>query len=237
MPMEKFAPVRDNRSHSDKIIEQITDALLRGDIKPGERLPPERDLALQFSVSRTVVRDAVKNLAGRGILEVRHGSGIYVAADEKTVFARLDQVNLQDGLLRDLFEVRKVLETEAASLAAARRTERQVEHLRHIIHDARLHAGDPALASSRDADFHLTLAKASRNLILVKLMLTVLDLLAPTRERTLSINGRLEQSLREHERIVGAIAASDAAGARAAMLAHLDSVEQSIDRLQQAPVS
>lgn len=234
MPVEKFTPVRNNQSHSDRIIEQITDALLRGEIKPGERLPPERDLALQFSVSRTVVRDAVKMLAGRGILEVRHGSGIYVAVDDETVLERLTQVNLQDALLSDLFEVRKILETEAAGLAALRRTQHHVDRLRGLIADARVHADNVALVSARDAELHLTLAKASKNLIIVKLMLTVLDLLSHGREQTLSIADRIEQSLAEHERIVDAVDEKNAAHARAAMLAHLDSVESSIKKIQAA---
>jgi len=98
MPFDTFKPVRDTRSHNDKIIEQIVDALLRGDLKPAKRLPAERDLALQFSVSRTVVLDAIKMLAGRGVVEVRHGSGIYIAADDATVLEQLDQVSLQDVL-------------------------------------------------------------------------------------------------------------------------------------------
>jgi GntR family transcriptional repressor for pyruvate dehydrogenase complex len=190
MASDVFKPVRDSRSHSDKIIEQIVDALLRGDLKPGDRLPTERDLATSFSVSRTVVREAVKILAGRGVVEVRHGSGIYIAADEATVLERLDQVNLQDALLIDLFAVRKVLETKIASLAALRRTGRQ-DHLREIVAEARLNAGDVAAVSLLDADFHLTLARASCNLVLIKLMLTVLDLLARSREQTLSVEGRI----------------------------------------------
>jgi GntR family transcriptional repressor for pyruvate dehydrogenase complex len=232
MSIDAFHPVRDNRSHSDKIIEQIVDALLRGDLKPGQRLPTERDLALQFSVSRTVVRDAIKILAGRGVVDVRHGSGIYIAADEATVLERLDQVNLQDALLNDLFAVRKVLETKAASLAALRRTERQVERFRDIIAEARQNAANVVAVSRLDAEFHLAVARASRNLVLIKLMLTVLDLLARTREQTLSIEGRIEQSLAEHDIIVNAIATQDADQAAIAMLAHLDSVEGSIMRIQ-----
>lgn len=232
MASDVFKPVRDSRSHSDKIIEQIVDALLRGDLKPGDRLPTERDLATSFSVSRTVVRDAVKILAGRGVVEVRHGSGIYIAADEATVLERLDQVNLQDALLIDLFAVRKVLETKIASLAALRRTGRQVDQLREIVAEARLNAGDVAAVSLLDADFHLTLARASCNLVLIKLMLTVLDLLARSREQTLSVEGRIARSLAEHELIVEAVADMHAERAGAAMLHHLDSVEASIARIR-----
>lgn len=228
MATDVFKPVHDSRSHSDKIIEQIVDALLRGDLKPGDRMPTERDLAARFSVSRTAVRDAVKILAGRGVVDVRHGSGIYIAADEATVLERLDQVNLHDALLTDLFVVRKVLETKIASLAADRRTERQVQRLRDNIAEARSQAHDVAAVSQLDAEFHLTLARASRNLVFIKLMLTVLDLLSRSREQTLSVEGRIARSLAEHEHIVAAVADMQSERAGTAMLEHLDSVEASI---------
>ncbi|MDQ3653683.1 MAG: FadR family transcriptional regulator [Chloroflexota bacterium] len=228
MAPDVFKPVRDSRSHSDKIIEQIVDALLRGDLKPGDRMPTERDLAVRFSVSRTAVRDAIKILAGRGVVDVRHGSGIYIAANEATVLERLDQVDLHDALLTDLFVVRKVLETKIASLAADRRTERQVQRLRDNITEARFHAHDVATVSRLDAEFHLTLARASRNLVFIKLMLTVLDLLSRSREQTLSVEGRIARSLAGHERIVAAVADMQSERAGTAMLEHLDSVEASI---------
>src|ERR671926_186475 len=135
-----FKPIHDDEVLSDKIISQITDNVVQGHLKPGDRLPPERELAEQFGVSRTVIRDAVKTLAGRGILHVKHGAGIFVATSEENAIGRLGALSdifpLQGVGLRDLFEVRKVLETEGAGWAARRRNEYHLERLRGILKDA-----------------------------------------------------------------------------------------------------
>lgn len=227
-----FEPIHDNRALSEKIISQISDALVRGELKPGDRLPPERELAEQFGVSRTVIRDAVKTLAGRGILHVKHGAGIFVATSEENMIGRLgalsDILPVQGAGLRDLFEVRKVLETEGAEWAARGRNAYHLERLRGILDDAYRHSDDPEVLSERDAQFHVAIAEASQNLVLVRVMLTLLDLLAQSRRESLSIPGRAQLSLKDHERIVEAIEAQRPAEAREAMLRHLTSVESAI---------
>src|SRR5918912_2744958 len=108
-----FKPIHDDEVLSDKIISQITDNVVQGHLKPGDRLPPERELAEQFRVSRTVIRDAVKTLAGRGILRVKRGAGIFVATNEENVIGSLgtlsDVLPAQGAGLYDLFEMRRVL--------------------------------------------------------------------------------------------------------------------------------
>lgn len=227
-----FEPIHDNRALSEKIISQISDALVRGELEPGDRLPPERELAEQFGVSRTVIRDAVKTLAGRGILHVKHGAGIFVATSEENMIGRLGALSgilpVQGTGLRDLFEVRKVLEAEGAEWAARGRNAYHVERLRGILDDAYWHSDDPEVLSERDAQFHVAIVEASQNLVLVRVMLTLLDLLAQSRRESLSIPGRAKLSLKDHERIVEAIEAQRPAEAREAMLAHLTSVESAI---------
>lgn len=227
-----FEPIHDNRALSEKIISQISDALVRGELKPGDRLPPERELAEQFGVSRTVIRDAVKTLAGRGILHVRHGAGIFVATSEENMIGRLgalsDILPVQGTGLQDLFEVRKVLEVEGAEWAARSRNAYHLERLRGILDDAYQHSDDPEVLSEKDAQFHVAIAEASQNLVLVRVMLTLLDLLAQSRRESLSIPGRAKLSLRDHERIVEEIEAQKPGKAREAMLNHLTSVESAI---------
>lgn len=195
-------------------------------------MPPERELAEQFGVSRTVIRDAVKTLAGRGILHVKHGAGIFVATSEENMIGRLgalsDILPVQGAGLRDLFEVRKVLEAEGAEWAARGRNAYHLERLRGILDDAYRHSDDPEVLSERDAQFHVAIAEASQNLVLVRVMLTLLDLLAQSRRESLSITGRAQLSLKDHERIVEAIEAQRPAEAREAMLRHLTSVESAI---------
>jgi GntR family transcriptional regulator, transcriptional repressor for pyruvate dehydrogenase complex len=227
-----FEPVHDNRALSEKIIVQISDALIAGELKRGDRLPPERELAEQFGVSRTVIRDAVKTLAGRGILHVKHGAGIFVATSEENAIGRLgvlsDILPLQGVGLRDLFEIRKVLETEGADWAARRRNHYHLERLRGILKDAHRNSEDLEVLSDRDAQFHVAIAEASQNLVLVRVMLTLLDLLAQSRRESLSIPGRAKLSLKDHERILEEIEAHRSEEAREAMLEHLTSVESAI---------
>jgi len=227
-----FKPIHDNRALSEKIISQISDALVRGELKPGDRLPPERELAEQFRVSRTVIRDAVKTLAGRGIVQVKHGAGSFVATSEENMVGRLgvlsDILPVQGAGLRDLFEIRKVLEAEGAEWAARGRNAYHLERLRGILDDAYRHSDDPEVLSEKDAQFHVAIAEASQNLVLVRVMLTLLDLLAQSRRESLSIPGRARLSLRDHERIVEEIEAQRAGKAREAMLEHLISVESAI---------
>lgn len=227
-----FRRIPDNRALSEKIISQISDAIISGELRPGDRLPPERELAEQFGVSRTVIRDAVKTLAGRGILQVKHGAGIFVATSEENMVGRLgalaDVLPLQGAGLRDLFEIRKVLEAKGAEWAAQRRSAHHVERLTGIVEAARRHSGDLDVLSERDAQFHVAIAEASQNLVLVRVMLALLDLLETARRESLSIPGRAELSLDQHERILEQIEARNPETAYKAMLDHLDSVEKAV---------
>lgn len=228
----KFDPLPDNRVLSEKIVSRISDAIIGGGLKPGDRLPPERELAGQFGVSRTVVREAVKTLSGRGILQVKRGAGIFVVSSEKNVVGRLDELAdvlpLEGAGMRDLFEVRETLEANAAGWAARRRSDHHLRRLADILDDARGHADELWVLSERDAQFHVALAEASQNLVLVRVMLTLLDLMGTARRESLAIPGRAGLSLDQHENILHAVRAADSHEARRAMLEHLASVEGTI---------
>lgn len=179
-----------------------------------------------------MVRDAIKMLSGRGVLQVRRGAGIFVATAEETVMGRLGQLAnvlpLQGAGLRDLFDVRKVLEVQGAEWAAQRRSAHHVERLRSIVEDAYRHSDDLNAMSERDAQFHVAVAEASQNLVLVRVMFTLLDLLEAARRESLSTPGRPELSLSQHENVLWEIEARNPEAARRAMLEHLSSVEQAI---------
>ena len=221
--------VPESTALSERVIAKISDAVVSGELAPGDR-PPERELAEVFGVSRTVVRDAVKTLSGRGILRVRRGAGNFVADPQEGAPAGLGA--LAEGLslggegFGDLFEVRKVL--EAAHWAARRRSDYHVGRLRGIVEEAHRHADDHDVLNEMDARFHVAVAEASHNLVLVRVMFALLDLLATTRRETLDIAGRAQLSLDEHERIVEEIEGRDPEASRDAMLAHLISVGSAI---------
>lgn len=227
-----FKAVHDPASLSEKVIVQITAAVVRGELVAGGRLPPERELAEQFGVSRTVVRDAVKTLAGRGFLQVRHGSGIFVATAEESMTGRLDLLSgslvLLGSGLQDLFDVRKTLEARTVELAAKLRTPDQVDCLRALVEEARKHLDDPEVLSNTDAQFHVAIAESSQNLVMLRVMLTLLDLLATSRLESLGIPGQAKRALEDHEHIVQAIEDQDAVQAKDAMIMHLNQTEDAI---------
>lgn len=224
--------VPESTALSERVIAKISDAVVSGELAPGARLPPERELAGQFGVSRTVVRDAIKTLSGRGILRAKRGAGNFVADPGEGAPLRLDA--LAEGLtlggqgFGDLFEMRKMLEAQAAQWAARRRGDHHVGRLRGIVEKAHRHADEPDVLDETDARFHVAVAEASRNLVLVRVMFALLDLLATSRRETLDIAGRAQLSLDEHERIIEEIEGRNPEAAREAMLAHLISVESAI---------
>lgn len=173
--------VPESAALSERVIAKISDAIV-----PGE-LPPERELAEQFWVSRTVVRDAIKTLSGRGILGVKRGAGNFVADPQEGAPAGLgafaEGLSLGGEGFGDLFEVRKVLEAQAAQWAA-RRSDHHVERLRGIVDETYEHADDPGVLNETDARFHVAVAEASKNLVLVRVMFTLFDLLATIRPAT-----------------------------------------------------
>jgi GntR family transcriptional regulator, transcriptional repressor for pyruvate dehydrogenase complex len=229
-----FEKIPDTRALSERIISQISDAIISGGLKPGDRLPAERVMAEQFGVSRTVVRDAIKTLSGRGILQVRRGAGISVTTAEESMMGRLGELSnalpLQGTGVRDLFDVRKVLEAHGAEWAALRRSSHHIDRLKSLLNEARENTDDLDILSTKDAQFHVAIAEASQNLVQVRVMLTLLDLLERARRESLSIPGRPVLSLDQHQRIVEAIEARDPALAHDAMVEHLSSVEEEILR-------
>jgi len=223
-----FEPISDNTVLSEKIIFQITDAIVRGELKPGDRLPTERELAEAFRVSRTALRDAIKILTGRGLVDVKHGVGIFIADQSEKFYDITSAMPSARSGLKDLFEVRKVLESQAACWAALRGEPSHLLRLQGIVSEAKEGAEDLPFLSEKDGQFHVAIAEASNNLVLVRIMWTILGLLTNARETSLKIPGRPLESLNQHERIIHAIAEHNADAAKEAMLAHLDSVESSV---------
>lgn len=236
-PAARFRPVSDSSQSLDtRVVARIRDLIESGDLQPGDRLPPERDLALQLGVSRTALREALHTLAAFGLVELRHGRGVFITAGSARATAeRLTHAlpfNDSAQRLRDLFEIRRVLEGAAAEWAATRATDEQIAELRAIVREARtLYTHEPldtAAAGALDVRFHATLASATANHTLVLLMVALVDELGVSRGRSLAIPGRPQKSAEQHERLVDAIVAHDASAARRAMLQHLNDVERSI---------
>lgn len=230
-----FERIGRNDSLHHEVVEYVRKLVEEGRLKPGSRLPTEREMSEKFGVSRTVVRDAVKTLSGLGFVEVKHGVGIFVTQpDSKYLAEQLSRLLYRRGdTIYSLFEVRMLLETAAAAWAAERRNKDDLEVLAENVnsHLALVQAnGNLAALGEIDRSFHLLVAKATGNHIVTNLMRSMLDLFAESNQRTLAIAGRARQSAEEHEAVYQAIAAEDADRAREAMATHLDSVLQSLEQ-------
>jgi GntR family transcriptional repressor for pyruvate dehydrogenase complex len=211
----------------EQIVKQIEDSIERGDLKEGDQLPAERELALQFGVSRTAVREAVKALREKGLVEAYPGRGTFITSETsnsiRLTFDRMIKSGPREGTLH-LVEVREILEPEIAALAAKRVTEESLNELREAIAIMDGAKGDPDSFIEADLDFHLALAEAAANPLILSLIDSIVGVLREQRLRIFQVDGGPERGQYHHKRILEAIENHDALGAREAMRAHLRQV-------------
>ena len=212
----------DNRRLYRQIADQIAALIGGGEYGPGQRLPPERDLAKQLGVSRPSVREALIALEVEGFVEVRMGSGVYVT-DRGSGPAGKAAV---DAGPFELIRARWMIESECAALAAKNATRAQVKAIEEALDEMETARDRGVVPLGPDRTFHLRIAEATGNSALVLVVQTLWD------QRTGPLFLRLEHhydtpalwtvAIKEHRDIVAAIARHDAAGARAAMRRHMD---------------
>lgn len=210
---------------SDKVADVMLQAILSRRLQVGDRLPSERELGEQFGVSRTVVREAVRALVAKGVIEVRSGSGLRVAAVDAAAVTESMSLFLRGGTLdfEKVHEVRALLEVHIAGLAAERATRADLARLREVHDRMEREVGNVESAARDDLEFHRAIASATQN----DLYLLVLDSIGSTlidiRRENLA-SGSAPITLGQHEQVLDRIASRDSAGARAAMAAHLEGV-------------
>jgi GntR family transcriptional repressor for pyruvate dehydrogenase complex len=222
---------------SEEIAGQVRDLILAGRLRPGDRLPAERELAGRLRVGRSALREALRVMESLGIIEVRPGRGTFVAG--------LSRVRRRDPLTaslyqawraqHDLFEIRRVLEPPLAALAANRATEEQIDHLRSILREQEAEVQRGRTGVDEDTNFHLLIAQASGNGVLVRVVNNLMDLLQKTREISLQRGGRPIQSLKRHRAILRAIEARRPAAAEQRMREHIREIEQLVLSVQGRP--
>jgi DNA-binding FadR family transcriptional regulator len=209
----------------DLIASEILSRIASAEFEPGSRLPTETALAASFGVSRNVVREAIARLRSDGVIETRQGRGAVVRHPSERETFRVDLVALEErGNLSDLFELRRLLEIEATAVAARRRDDDDLARMEAAIEALR---GERAFDEARieaDAQFHRVIGQATRNLYLGM----IVDYLASRIKDTVRAIGRAHRpedlirvTIAEHERVLSAIRAGDAAAARAAMGEHI----------------
>jgi GntR family transcriptional repressor for pyruvate dehydrogenase complex len=213
----------------EQIVKQIEESIERGDLKAGDQLPAERELALQFGVSRTAVREAVKTLSEKGLVEAYPGRGTFITSETansiRLTFDRMIKAGPRDGTLH-LVEVREILEPEIAALAAKRVSEENLDGLRDAIEIMDSAKSDPNSFIEADLDFHLALAEAAANPLILSLIDSIVGVLREQRISIFKVEGGPDRGQYHHKRILEAIENHDSAGAREAMRAHLRQVRE-----------
>ncbi len=210
------------------IVLQIRAMIERGELAPGDKLPPERRLAEMFSVSRNTVREAIKALAEKGVLESRQGAGTFVCAPDSgdfvTSFAESVLRNQPD--LRDIFEVRKLIEPEIAALAARNISPGDVTWLENVLQEQEAAYEEGVFGGNLDQLFHEILAEASGNRVLRAVVVALHDDLYESRSLGLQSRERQKASLVAHKAIVEAVREGRVMQAEKAMRDHLEQVEK-----------
>jgi GntR family transcriptional repressor for pyruvate dehydrogenase complex len=198
------------QSLSSALVREIQHRASKGEFKPGEKLPPQNELAARFGVSRTALREALQQLALMGTVEIKHGTGTFVCSSPpSSLFDSLSPLLLMDKATTfELLEARLYVESTVALLAAKRRGRKDVEQLTALVEGmkADLSQGRIDAFSQKDLEFHLLVAKASKNHVLVKILQTLRDMLQQfISEALISMPGISKSALNYHLRILRAI--------------------------------
>lgn len=217
-----------------RVADQVLKKILSEGLQPGEQLPSERELAAQFGVSRTVIREGIRSLAGKGVVEVGAGRGIRVASVGMSAVQESIGLFLHSrpaSSYRNLHEVRTTIETDVAALAAERRDddglmllEGEMDAMERVIADA-------DAASMEDLQFHRELARCTNNEFYLVALDALVTPLLQVRRSTFGPGGRIHEALAEHKAIFERVKARDAAGARHAMRRHLQGIEDTWERM------
>ena len=226
-------PVLKPRLH-DQISKQLNKLIAEGLLKPGDRLPPERDLADRFKVSRNSVRDALRTLEARGLIEVRQGDGAYIreTTSAEMYRAMIDVLASKKETIREIMQVRKIIEPGVAYYAAQKATPTDLKKLEEILkrQEAKAAIGDPGV--EEDSLFHYTIAQMTGNGFLVRLLQFINEGLVETRDIVLRYPNTQSATRVGHRRIVKALSERNPEEARKAMLAHIEEVMTAYELLE-----
>jgi GntR family transcriptional regulator, transcriptional repressor for pyruvate dehydrogenase complex len=224
-------PVPKNAVAED-IVTQLLSMIRKKKLRPGDRLPPERELALMLHVSRPSLREALRTLSVMRVIHLRHGSGSYVTSLEPAALVEhLDFVfSLDDSSYLQLFETRKILEPAICALAAQHITDPELALLDDCVIRSANGSANYEEYIQADLDLHEIIVQAARNPLLQRFMQSIRSLGRASRARTSALPGIVEQTTQDHKAIVQALRQHQSSSAQQAMLTHLEHVEQ---RLQQ----
>ncbi|CAH0345421.1 FadR/GntR family transcriptional regulator [Bacillus sp. CECT 9360] len=216
----------------EEVAETIYDMIRTGALKPGQKLDSVQQLAENFQVGRSAIREALTSLKAMGLIEIRQGEGTYINEfeTEQIAFPLSTAILMNQEDIAHLLEVRKILETGTASAAAKKRTDEQLLAMEEALEEMRLINGNEELGEKADLQFHFAIAKGSQNPLLINLMNHVSGLMGETMKETrrlwlYSKQTTTDRLYEEHLAIYNAIKRQDAEKARTIMLEHIENVE------------
>ena len=225
----------ERKTFSRKVVDHIQALISSGQLKSGDKLPAERELAEKMDVSRPTIREAYKILSAVGLLEIKQGNGVFVAAQHTRFDNLASMLFMQSDTIHELFEVRKMIEVESAAKAAICGTPEFLNQICAMTEecyervvtrpDFASREEREAYLSEADQTFHMMVAEAAGNEVVVRIMMNLIDLLKQSRMQSMKIPGRVEQSLKEHMEIAKKMKENDPESSRLLMLRHLGSVE------------
>jgi GntR family transcriptional repressor for pyruvate dehydrogenase complex len=221
-----FEAIRRSKVY-EEVAKQIERLILKK-LHPGDKLPSERELADMLNVSRSSIRDAIRSLELVGLVEPRQGAGTVVKEISTSSLASPLSAVLRHKreAVSELLDFRKMLEPPLAARAAKHASAEEIAEMDEILNrqEEKVRTGDVAI--EEDSEFHYSVAMASENSVILKVLDVLMDLLRETRERSLQVEGRPQKSLAGHRRIVAAIKAHDSEAAEKAMRRHIQDVEE-----------
>lgn len=218
----------------EQIVDQIGQLVAEGQLKPGDRLPSERELVERFQVSRASIREAISALEMMGLIEVRSGEGTYIRqVNIDSVVAPLAwMLFIEKDTELELYEARKILEVQAAGLAAERADEDEISEMFEALEVMRMDLQIQRLGEDADHNFHYAIARATHNKILFRLMNTISDTMMKTlktsRGKLYEDRSTPERLYKEHYLLYEAIKNHDVERAQKLMLDHLVGVENQL---------
>jgi GntR family transcriptional regulator, transcriptional repressor for pyruvate dehydrogenase complex len=224
---------------SDKVAEAMLETILERQLRPGDPLPSERELGEQYGVSRTVVREAVRALTARGVVDARAGRGLTVAqvdAEDVSTSMRLYLHGLEEIPYEMVHEARAMIEIQIAGQAAERATDEELAELQEIAEGLRRYRDDPERRPLLDVEFHRTLARLTHNELYLIMLDSIGDILLEIRRATFALPNDAERAHRQHKRIVEAVVKRDPEAAREAMREHLTGAVEEWEKLGAVPL-
>ncbi|WP_136808878.1 FadR/GntR family transcriptional regulator [Desulfosediminicola flagellatus] len=216
----------DNKRH-DEIVGMIEEFIKSGNFKVGDRIPSERFLAEKFQVSRNTVREAIKSLTEKAVVTSRRGAGTYIA--EGAFNCMIEAVTRQNLRLKEIFELRKILEPQIARLAAERISDEHIKEIDTIVKAQQTAFASGKNSSEMDETFHRLIVKATGNSVLSDIYETLHDVLAESRAHTLQTTERNKLSLESHKNLAWALKQRSPDIVEELMREHMEQVEKNLE--------